>query len=48
VVRLALGDNTELGGNVPSGRPRWWDMFVDTAVSVGNTVLVRGGKLTGP
>ncbi len=48
VVRLALGDNTELGGNVTSGRPRWWDMFVDTTVSVGDTVLVRGGKLAGP
>ena len=48
VVRLALGDNTELGGNVTSGRPRWWDLFVDTTVSVGDTVLVRSGKLTGP
>jgi aminopeptidase len=48
VVRLALGDNTELGGNVTSGRPRWWDLFVDTTVSVGDTVLVRSGKLAGP
>lgn len=48
VVRLSLGDNTELGGNVTSGRPRWWDLFVDTTVSVGDAVLVRSGKLTAP
>ena len=47
VVRLALGDNTELGGKVSSGRPRWWDFFADATVSVGETVMVRGGKLSG-
>jgi hypothetical protein len=44
VVRLSLGDNTELGGNVSGGYVRW-SFFTDTTVSVGGEVWVRGGRL---
>lgn len=44
VVRLSLGDNTELGGNVTGGYVRW-NFFVDTTVTVAGQVWVRDGKL---
>jgi leucyl aminopeptidase (aminopeptidase T) len=44
VVRLSLGDNTELGGTVGGNYVRW-NFFTDLTVSVGNTVWVRDGKL---
>ena len=44
VVRLSLGDNTELGGIVRGGYVRW-NFFIDATVTVGNDVWVRGGKL---
>jgi leucyl aminopeptidase (aminopeptidase T) len=44
VVRLSLGDNTELGGIVGGNYVRW-NFFTDLTVSVGNTVWVRNGKL---
>ena len=44
VVRLSLGDNTELGGNVTGGYVRW-NFFTDLTVTVGDTVWVRGGRL---
>jgi leucyl aminopeptidase (aminopeptidase T) len=44
VVRLSLGDNTELGGTVTGGYVRW-NFFTDLTVTVGNTTWVRGGKL---
>ena len=44
VVRLSLGDNSELGGNVTGGYVRW-NFFVDTTVTVGDEVWVRDGKL---
>lgn len=44
VVRLSLGDNTELGGAVSGGYVRW-NFFVDATVTVGNAVWVRDGKL---
>jgi len=44
VVRLSLGDNTELGGNVGGGYVRW-NFFTDATVMVGNEVWVRDGKL---
>jgi hypothetical protein len=43
-VRLSLGDNSELGGDVTGGYVRW-NFFVDTTVSVGGEVWVRDGKL---
>jgi len=49
VVRLSLGDNSELGGMVVSAGsgPAYvrWNFFTDLTVTVGNTVWVRAGKL---
>ena len=44
VVRMSLGDNEELGGNVRGGYRRWL-FFPDATVEVGDTALVRNGKL---
>ncbi|MFN8573683.1 MAG: hypothetical protein U0132_16630 [Gemmatimonadaceae bacterium] len=44
VVRLSLGDNTELGGLVGGGYVRW-NFFTDATVTVGADVWVRGGRL---
>ena len=44
VVRLSLGDNTELGGRVGGGYVRW-NFFTDATVTVGSDVWVRGGQL---
>ena len=44
VVRLSLGDNTELGGKVTGGYVRW-NFFTDATVKVGDEVWVSGGKL---
>jgi leucyl aminopeptidase (aminopeptidase T) len=49
VVRLSLGDNTELGGRVAAapGQPAYvrWNFFTDLTVTVGDTTWVRNGKL---
>jgi Thermophilic metalloprotease (M29) len=47
VVRLSLGDNSELGGNVKGGYVRW-NLFTDATLTVGGQVWVRDGKLTVP
>ena len=47
VVRLSLGDNSELGGKVTGGYVRW-NLFTDATVTVGDQVWVRDGKLTVP
>ncbi len=47
VVRLSLGDNTELGGKVSGGYVRW-NFFTDATVEVGDTVWVKDGKLILP
>jgi hypothetical protein len=47
VVRLSLGDNSELGGTVGGGYVRW-NFFTDLTVSVGGTSWVRNGKLQVP
>jgi hypothetical protein len=44
VVRLSLGDNTELGGRVGGGYVRW-NFFTDATVVVGEDAWVRAGKL---
>jgi hypothetical protein len=44
VVRLSLGDNTELGGAVTGGYVRW-NFFTDLTVTVGGTTWVRDGRL---
>jgi leucyl aminopeptidase (aminopeptidase T) len=44
VVRLALGDNSELGGAVRGGDIQW--LFVpDATVTVGDRTIVEAGKL---
>lgn len=47
VVRLSLGDNSELGGKVTGGYVRW-NLFTDATVTAGGQVWVRDGKLTVP
>ncbi|MFN2444540.1 MAG: aminopeptidase [Vicinamibacterales bacterium] len=47
VVRLSLGDNSELGGTVGGGYVRW-NFFTDLTVVVGATEWVKNGKLTVP
>ena len=44
VVRLSLGDNTELGGVVRGGAVQWF-FFPDATVSVGRHTLVDAGRL---
>lgn len=44
VVRLSLGDNSELGGDVDGGYVRW-NFFTDTTVTIDDEVWVREGKL---
>ncbi|HJU74851.1 MAG TPA: hypothetical protein VJ717_14000 [Gemmatimonadaceae bacterium] len=44
VVRLSLGDNSELGGKVTGGYVRW-NFFTDATVTVGREVWVRDGEL---
>ena len=44
VVRLSLGDNSELGGKVTGGYVRW-NLFTDATVTAGGRVWVRDGKL---
>ncbi|MEO1201774.1 MAG: aminopeptidase [Pseudomonadota bacterium] len=44
VVRLSLGDNTELGGDVGGGYSRW-NFFTDMTVTVDGEVWVEEGRL---
>ena len=44
IVRLSLGDNSELGGTVTGGYVRW-NFFTDTTVTVGGEAWVRDGRL---
>lgn len=44
VVRMSLGDNTELGGQVRGDFVRWF-FFPDATVEVGDQPLVNHGKL---
>lgn len=44
VVRLSLGDNSELGGKVTGGYVRW-NFFTDLTVTVGSTTWVKNGKM---
>ena len=43
VVRLSLGDNTELGGNVPGNYIRW-NFFADASVYVDGVRWVENGR----
>lgn len=44
VARLGLGDNFEVGGEVRGGGVRWL-FFPNSTITVGDTTLVRDGKL---
>jgi aminopeptidase len=44
VVRLSLGDNTELGGAVSGGYVRW-NFFTDLTVTVGATTWIKNGRM---
>jgi len=44
VVRLSLGDNTEIGGKVVGGHVRW-NFFTDATVTVAGEEWVHGGVL---
>ena len=44
VVRLSLGDNSELGGDVGGGYVRW-NFFTDTTVTVNDEIWVNDGRL---
>ena len=45
VVRLSLGDNSELGGAVGGERPYVrWNFFTDATVMVGDQIWVKDGK----
>lgn len=45
VVRLSLGNNHELGGNVREGDYVRWNFFTDASVFVGEDQWVENGKL---
>jgi leucyl aminopeptidase (aminopeptidase T) len=47
VIRLSLGDNSELGGNVGGGYVRW-NFFIDATLTLGKTVWIRDGKMVDP
>jgi hypothetical protein len=47
VVRLSLGDNSEVGGNVRGGYVRW-NLFTDATLTAGGQVWVRDGQLIVP
>jgi hypothetical protein len=47
VVRLSLGDNSELGGTVTGGYVRW-NFFTDLTVAVNGQVWVKDGRLSVP
>jgi hypothetical protein len=47
VVRLSLGDNTELAGAVRGGGSRWL-FFPNTTVTVGGEKVVENGRLVNP
>jgi aminopeptidase len=44
IIRLSLGDNRELGGEIGGDYVRW-NFFTDATVTVGSTTWVRDGKL---
>ena len=44
VIRLSLGDNSELGGKVSGGYVRW-NFFVDATVTIDGRVWVDAGQL---
>lgn len=47
VIRLSLGDNTELGGKVAGGYVRW-NFFTDATLYIGDEMWIKDGKLLRP
>ena len=45
VVRLGIGNNSELGGNVAGSYFRWRDLLIDASVSVAGDVWLEDGQL---
>lgn len=45
VVRLSLGNNSELGGNVSGSPYVRWNFFTNTTVTVGDETWVKDGEL---
>jgi leucyl aminopeptidase (aminopeptidase T) len=43
VIRLSLGDNSELGGTVRGDYVRW-NFFTDATVTIGKDVWIQGGR----
>ncbi len=44
VIRLSLGDNSELGGNV-RGKYVRWNFFIDATLRIGDEVWIRDGRV---
>ena len=44
VIRVSLGDNSEIGGNVEGDYVRW-NFLLDASVSINNRVWVKDGRL---
>jgi leucyl aminopeptidase (aminopeptidase T) len=44
MIRLSLGDNSELGGKVKGGYVRW-NFFIDATLEVGDEVWIEGGRI---
>lgn len=44
IVRLSLGDNSELGGEVRGGYVRW-NFFTDATVQIGDEIWIQDGRL---
>jgi hypothetical protein len=44
IVRLSLGDNSELGGNVKGEYTRW-NLFTNASVKIGDATWVENGKI---
>lgn len=47
VIRLSLGDNTELGGRV-GGKYVRWNFFTDATLRIGDEVWIKEGKVLKP
>jgi hypothetical protein len=47
VIRLSLGDNTELGGNVRGGYVRW-NFFPEAILEINDEVWINDGRLIFP
>lgn len=45
VIRLSLGDNSELGGKVTGGYVRW-NFFTDATLQIGDEVWIKDGHMT--